>query len=213
MKCSSRRWRTSRVRRASISPSSRRSLSSFALTMRRSISSCCSPGPRVPTPTGAPPVTWPRWLHMARRRGAVYSSCAISTWSCACLVVARLAKMSRITSLRSMTLTASSFSSSWIWLGASSLSKITTLAPSSLHMAASSSTLPLPMYVLPRGATRRCSSVPTTRTPAVSASALSSMRDSSSPPSSSRRRTPTRIAGSARMSISACRPVSMERRL
>jgi hypothetical protein len=61
----------------------------------------------------APPVTWPRWLHMARRRGAVYSSCAISTWSCACLVVARLAKMSRMTSLRSMTLTASTAFSWW----------------------------------------------------------------------------------------------------
>jgi len=53
--------------------------------------------------------------------------------------------MSRISSLRSITLTESAFSSSWIWLGASSLSKMATLAPSSAHMAASSSTLPLPM--------------------------------------------------------------------
>ena len=44
---------------------------------RRSVSSCDSPGPRVPTP----PPRRSRCCHMPRMRGRLYSSCASSTWS------------------------------------------------------------------------------------------------------------------------------------
>ena len=65
---------------------------------RRSVSSCDSPGPRVPTP----PPRRSRCCHMPRMRGRLYSSCASSTWSFPSAVVACWAKMSRISCVRSI---------------------------------------------------------------------------------------------------------------
>ena len=59
---------------------------------RRSVSSCDSPGPRVPTP----PPSRSRCCHMPRMRGRLYSSCASSTWSLPSALTACWAKMSRI---------------------------------------------------------------------------------------------------------------------
>ena len=71
-------------------------------TSRRSSSSCVSPGPRRPMP---PPTCRDRWVHICFSRGSEYSSWASSTCSRASGVRARVAKMSRISSLRSSTLT------------------------------------------------------------------------------------------------------------
>ena len=75
--------------------------------IRRSVSSCDSPGPRVPTP----PPSRSRCCHMPRIRGRLYSSCASSTWSLPSALTACWAKMSRISSARSTTRAWSSFSS------------------------------------------------------------------------------------------------------
>ena len=81
--------------------------------IRRSVSSWVSPGPRVPMP---PPVR-DRWVHSRVRRGSWYSSWASSTWRRPSWVCACWAKMSRISRLRSMTLTLSSSSSALCWAG------------------------------------------------------------------------------------------------
>ena len=61
--------------------------------MRRwSVSSCDSPGPRVPMP----PPSLSRWLHWPASRGSRYWCWASSTCSCPSRVRARRAKMSRI---------------------------------------------------------------------------------------------------------------------
>ena len=88
--------------------------------IRRSVSSWLSPGPRVPMP---PPVR-DRWVHSLVRRGSWYSSWASSTWSRPSWVWACSAKMSRISRLRSMTLTLSSSSRARCWAGDSSSSAI-----------------------------------------------------------------------------------------
>ena len=78
---------------------------------RRSVSSLVSPGPRRPTPPPAPP---PRPLPPAcrdsaspqpRSRGSRYCSWASSTCALPSLLLACWAKMSRISAVRSMTLT------------------------------------------------------------------------------------------------------------
>ena len=66
---------------------------------RRSVSSCVSPGPRVPTP----PPSRSRCCHIPRMRGRLYSSCASSTWSLPSALTACCAKMSRISCVRSTT--------------------------------------------------------------------------------------------------------------
>ena len=88
--------------------------------IRRSVSSWLSPGPRVPMP---PPVR-DRWVHSLVRRGSWYSSWASSTWRRPSWVWACSAKMSRISRLRSMTLTFSSSSRARCWAGDSSSSAI-----------------------------------------------------------------------------------------
>ena len=92
---------------------------------RRSVSSCDSPGPRVPIP---PPVR-ERCVHRRVRRGSWYSSCASSTWSRPSWVWAWRAKMSRISRLRSMTLTLSRLSRLFCWAGLSSSSATRTSKP------------------------------------------------------------------------------------
>src|SRR6202011_1567119 len=69
------------------------------LILRRSVSSCVSPGPRVPMPPPSCDMARPR----PARRGSWYSSCASSTWSCPSRVLAWRAKKSRISCERAMT--------------------------------------------------------------------------------------------------------------
>ena len=76
---------------------------------RRSVSSCVSPGPRVPM--GALVPAWRlRWVHMPVSRGSRYSYCASCTCSRPSFVRARWAKISRMSPLRSTTRTPSSSS-------------------------------------------------------------------------------------------------------
>ncbi len=92
---------------------------------------------------------------MRASRGYVYSICASSTCSLASYVWARVAKMSRISSDRSITLIPSPygrpasslmiFSRLPICDGDKSLSKMTTSASSLMARRAISSALPLPM--------------------------------------------------------------------
>ena len=106
--------------------------------------------------------------------------------------------MSRISRLRSMTLTFSRLSSAFCWLGDSSSSAMSTLKPVSLLARPSSSALPLPMYQLGSTWRRFCHSAPTTSAPAVVARLASSVSESSAvQPSSPPVSTATRNAFSA----------------
>ena len=96
--------------------------------IRRSVSSWLSPGPREPMP----PWVRERWVQRRVRRGSWYSSCASSTWRRPSWVCACWAKMSRISRLRSMTLTLRRLSSDFCWLGESSSSATSRLKPVSL---------------------------------------------------------------------------------
>ena len=111
--------------------------------IRRSVSSWVSPGPRRPMP----PRMRERWVHMRVSLGSRYSSCASSTCSFASWLRARVEKMSRMTSGRSMTRTLSSRSRLAPWTGLSSSSKMTSVAPASATAAATSSTFPSPISV------------------------------------------------------------------
>src|SRR5439155_1043149 len=99
--------------------------------MRRSLSSCDSPGPRVPTP----PPRRSRCCHMPRMRGRLYSSCASSTWSFPSALTACWAKMSRISWVRSTTRAESAFSSVRCCTGSSSSSTSSTIPSESRHEA------------------------------------------------------------------------------
>src|SRR5215212_11309414 len=161
---------------------------------RRSVSSWLSPGPRVPIP---PPVR-ERWVQRRVRRGSWYSSCASSTWRRPSWVWACWAKMSRISRLRSITLTFRRPSSAFCWLGLSSSSATRTSKPVSLLAWASSSALPFPTYQFGSTWRRFCHSAPTTSAPAVVARFASSVRLSSAvQPWSSPVSTATRNAFSA----------------
>ena len=140
--------------------------------MRRSVSSWVSPGPRRPMP----PRIRERWVHIRVRRGSRYSSCASSTCSLASWLRARVEKMSRMTSGRSITRTLSSRSRLAPWTGLSSSSKMTSVAPASATAAATSSTLPSPMSVAGLGDAICCEMRPTTSAPAVSTRRVSSSR-------------------------------------
>ncbi len=79
--------------------------------------------------------------------------------SATCALPSRLfacwAKMSRMSAVRSITLTLTT-SSSWIsWLGLSSPSQITVSAPVASTVSRSSAALPDPMYVAESGLSRR----------------------------------------------------------
>ena len=163
-----------------------------------STSICFSPMPLV-----RPPLCRSRWDHIRVRRGSWYSACASSTWSIPSRDAARCAKMSRISAVRSQTPTffvetlargpakpppglppppayAPSRAPSRLraCAGVSSSSKITTSARDATTAAAISATLPAFTYVLGFGAESACESLPTTTSPAVSASDASSARDS-----------------------------------
>ena len=78
-----------------------------------------------------PPRIRDRWVHIRVRRGSRYSSCASSTCSLASWLRARVEKMSRMTSGRSITRTLSSRSRLAPCTGLSSSSKMTSVAPAS----------------------------------------------------------------------------------
>ncbi len=169
--------------------------------MRRSVSSCDSPGPREPMP----PWVRDRWVHRRVRRGSWYSSWASSTWSRPSWVCAWSAKMSRISRLRSMTLTPNSPSRVRCWAGDSSSSAMSTSKPVSRLADSSSSALPLPTYQFGSTWRRFCHSAPTTSAPAVVARLASSVRDSSADHPSS---APTSTATRKAFSISGSRSIS-----
>ena len=92
-----------------------------------------------------PPPCLPRCDHARTSRGSEYSIRARSTCSLASRVWARLAKMSKITSCRSITSMPVSFSQFLCCDGVSSLSKMITSACESLAKAATSSAFPEPI--------------------------------------------------------------------
>ena len=143
--------------------------------MRRSISSCVSPTPRVPIP----PACRSRCDHWRVSRGSMYSSCASSTCVRASRLRARPAKMSRISALRSMTLVSMIFSRLRVCAGESSSSK--TISETFCFSARRliSSAFPLPIQVAASGAVRLARIFATTTPPAVSINFSSSSRCSS----------------------------------
>ncbi|SLH25255.1 Uncharacterised protein [Mycobacteroides abscessus subsp. abscessus] len=131
-----------------ISRMSRRSFAMRSRMRRRSVSIFVSPGPRRPTPPllpARPPACRDIDSPQPRSRGSMYSICASETCALPSLEVACWAKMSRISAVRSMTLTLTTFSSAVSCAGVSSPSQITVSAPVSSTTARSSSALPEPM--------------------------------------------------------------------
>src|SRR3990170_588415 len=129
--------------------------------IRRSVSSCDSPGPRDPIP----PWVRERWVQSRVRRGSWYSSWASSTWRRPSWVRACRAKMSRISRLRSMTFTLRRLSSDFCWPGDSSSSATRRSKRVSFLAATSSSALPFPTYQLGSTWRRFCPSAPPTSAP------------------------------------------------
>ena len=74
----------------------------------------------------------------------MYESWASSTWTLPSRLRACWAKMSRISAVRSITLTLTMLSSRRSWLGDSSPSQITVSAPTDATISASSAALPAP---------------------------------------------------------------------
>ena len=132
------------ILKPAISP---RSLEIRVLIRRRSVSILVSPGPRVPMPP--PPATRPPACldsdsPQPRSRGSMYCSWASSTWALPSRLLACWAKMSRISAVRSITLTLTTPSRRRSWLGLSSPSQITVSAPVAATIPASSFALPEP---------------------------------------------------------------------
>ena len=100
---------------------SRRSLDIRSRMRRRSVSILVSPGPRRPTPPPLPPARPPPCRDIdspqPRSRGSMYSICASDTCALPSRLVACWAKMSRISAVRSMTLTLTAFSSAFSCAG------------------------------------------------------------------------------------------------
>ena len=154
--------------------------------IRRSISSCVSPGPRSPTDPFPPPLPEPppclsRWVHSRCSLGSMYRYCASSTCVLALAVCARMANMSRMSEVRSNIFTFSSFSMLRICLADSSSSKITIPTSRSASSSANiycfiSSSLPLPTYVTILGAFSLWVKRFTVTAPAVSAKNSNSSR-------------------------------------
>ena len=117
---------------------------------------------------------------MPIRRGSRYWYCASSTCKRPSFVLARWAKISRISPLRSSTCTPRSSVSTRICEGDRSLSKIAIVASVEPISSLISATLPSPMKLRGFGDGRFCSTVATLTAPAVSTSAASSSMLSSS---------------------------------
>ena len=160
--------------RAAARASRRRSLEharSRRRASRRSVSSCDSPGPRVPTP----PPRRSRCCHMPRIRGRLYSSCASSTWSFPSALTACWAKMSRISCVRSITRASSAFSRYALLRRRRARRRRAGSRPRRPRTRSfSSSSLPLPTYVRCAGRGRCWTTRPTGSTPAVRASSSTS---------------------------------------
>ena len=140
--------------------------------MRRSVSICVSPGPRMPMP----PRWRSRWVHMRVSRGSRYWYWASSTCVRALAVRARLANMSRMSPVRSSTLIFSSFSMLATCFDDRSSSKIAiAMSLSSVYWRISSS-LPDPTKVRESGPFIFCVNLRTVTAPAVSARNSSSSR-------------------------------------
>src|SRR6266542_4047958 len=168
----------------------------------RSVSSFVSPGPRRPIPPPWEPTRPPACRLIAspqpRSRGSRYCSWASSTCALPSLLLACWAKMSRISAVRSMTLTLTSASSVRSWLGESSPSQMTVSAAVASTTSRSSPTLPRPMYVDGSGRLRRWISPSSTCEPAVSARAASSANELSASTAVPSVQTPTRTTRSSR---------------
>ncbi len=113
----------------------------FFDTMRLSTSSCFSPGPLVPMP----PSILERCVHIRVNLGFVYSNWASSTWSFAWNVFARVANMSRINSLLSITFSSMVFSRFLTCAGVRSSSHISTSTSISFAILDNSRAFPFPM--------------------------------------------------------------------
>ena len=114
----------------------------------------------------------------------MYVICASSTCALPSRLVACWAKMSRISQVRSMTLTLTISSRLRSWPGLSSPSQMTVSAPEASTASRSSLALPEPTYVLGSGFSRRWARPSRTSQPAVSASACSSLSEFSAPTAS-----------------------------
>ena len=114
--------------------------------VRRFNSSLVSPAPRLVNPPPVfPAVCWSsRWVALVRKRGSWYCNLASSTWRRASFERARLAKISKIKPVRSMTRNWVSFSKLLSWLGVNS--SLTTRVSTSRAAATwvSSSIFPFP---------------------------------------------------------------------
>ena len=159
-----RRWRSC-VRRRRTTSSARPSVPIRRRIRRRSVSSCVSPGPRVPIP----PPSRDKATPAPTNRGSRYSSCASSTCNLPSRVLARVAKMSRMSCVRSSTRRSSTRSRLRSCAGLSSLLKITRSTTASSHASANASTLPRPSNRAGFGRRRSCNTRNTTVTPAAAA--------------------------------------------
>ena len=130
-------------------------------------------------PAARPPACRDSEAPQPRSRGSMYCNWASSTCALPSRLVACWAKMSRITAVRSTTLTLVTSSNARRWLGGRSSSTMMVSASSRATMPAISLALPEPTYVAASGRCRCCSRPSQTSAPAVSASAASSRSDSS----------------------------------
>ena len=211
-----RRWRRCTWRPVAIPAISPRSFDIRVRIRRRSVSILVSPGPRVPIPP--PPATRPPACRdsdspQPRSRGSMYCSCASSTCVLPSRLLACWAKMSRISAVRSITLTLTTPSSRRSWLGLSSPSQITVSAAVAATIPASSAALPAPTYVAGSTRPRRWIMPSSTTEPAVSASRLSSRSEFSALVSVPSDQTPistTRSRRRARYSTSVISVSSVE---
>ncbi len=147
----------------------------LSLILLLSTSSFVSPGPLVPIP----PPNLDRAKPLPTSLGRRYCNCASSTWSLPSFVLALWAKISRISSVRSSTLTPITFSKFLTWAGVRSSSEITVSIPSARQRPLSSSALPLPIRYAASYLSFSCITLWTTSAPAVSARRASSSRCSS----------------------------------
>ncbi len=190
-----------RSRLRATTSSSRLSSAMRVRASRRSVSSWVSPGPLVPMP----PPRRSRCLHRPLNLGRRYSICASSTWSLPSRVCACMAKMSRMSAVRSTTLTSPMIRSRLACCeGVRSSSNTTRVASRSRAMRATSSALPEPMNVRGFGFSSFWETVATISAPAVSASRRSSARESSTSQSPGPRSAATRTARSRNRASTCC---------
>ena len=126
------------------------------LMSRRSVSSCVSPGPRMPMP----PRNFSRWVHMRVRRGSMYSQLRELHLHLRLVGARARARRCRGSAPRGPSRACRrAFSMFLPCAGESSSSKMTSDAFELARAARSSSTLPLPRYVPGCGRSSCCVSV------------------------------------------------------